>query len=172
LQTAPPIAIADEYTPLTGNGHILLRYQPYMHNDFVHMGHMDFFHKDGIINVNPEHYYPSFIAKDVEELRENRNTRKMLRKYRIFDGPENEIIDDENTTWKIKSPKESDNDTISKKTKKSDEKSKKNDKSEKRNKQSEQDNKSQKSHTQTSEHSMVSPVNDNRKSPIMGREIA
>jgi len=38
--------------------------------------------------MNKEHYFPSFIAKDVNELRDNKNTRKQLRKYRIFAGPD------------------------------------------------------------------------------------
>jgi len=46
---------------------------------------MEFFHKDARLNINAEHYYPSFIARDVEELSQNANTRKALRQYKIFD---------------------------------------------------------------------------------------
>jgi len=52
--------------------------------EFIHMGKMEFYHKDEKLDINKEHYYPSFIAKNVDELRDNRNTRKMLKKYRIF----------------------------------------------------------------------------------------
>lgn len=36
------------------------------------------------MKINREHYFPSFIALNVDELRDNKNTRKTLKKYKIF----------------------------------------------------------------------------------------
>lgn len=50
---------------------------------------MDFFRQDAQLEINPEHYEPSFIAKDVDELSRNAGTRQALRQYKILeDGPE------------------------------------------------------------------------------------
>ena len=55
----------------------------------MHMKHMDFYHKEQKIEMNKEHYYPSFLAKDVDELRANPNTRKALKKFKIFEAAPN-----------------------------------------------------------------------------------
>ena len=87
----------DQAAPLTGNAHILLQYEPVLavrpagasHLNFVRMRQMDFFRQDAQLQINPEHYEPSFIAKDVDELSRNAGTRQALRQYKILeDGPE------------------------------------------------------------------------------------
>ena len=81
--------------PLTGNGHILLSHEaPYLskkpNTDYVHMGRVDFIHNGRKLPIGREHYWPSFVARDVNELRENTNTRKALREHRIFGDPDND----------------------------------------------------------------------------------
>ena len=84
----PNVIHQPKQTPITGRGHILMQYEPYMEKkknfEFIHMGNMQFYHKDERMDINKEHYYPSFIALNVDELRDNRNTKKMLKNYRIF----------------------------------------------------------------------------------------
>ena len=59
--------------------------------DYVHTKNMKFYKRDRKLMVNKEHYEPTFNASGVDELRENPNTRKMLKEYRIFDqGPDDE----------------------------------------------------------------------------------
>lgn len=53
--------------------------------DYVQMKDMRFYKRDRKLHVNPEHYQPTFIASGVDELRDQPNTRKMLKRYRIFD---------------------------------------------------------------------------------------
>lgn len=53
----------------------------------LHLGEKIRYYKGGEkMDINDQHYKPSFIAKDVEELRENPRTRKVLRKHNIFRG--------------------------------------------------------------------------------------
>lgn len=35
------------------------------------------------MELNPEHFYPSFIAKDVNELRDIRGLRQTMKNFRI-----------------------------------------------------------------------------------------
>mmetsp|Transcript_6174 Transcript_6174/g.9972 ORF Transcript_6174/g.9972 Transcript_6174/m.9972 type:complete len:195 (-) Transcript_6174:1088-1672(-) len=105
-----------KHTPITGRGHILMQYEPYLEKrldfEFVHMGNMEFYHRDEKLKINKEHYYPSFIAKNVDELRDNRNTRKMLKKYRIF----SEYKEDDNEEDAKNSAGGGSQDSISKKS--------------------------------------------------------
>ena len=53
--------------------------------DYVRMERMRFYKGDRKLRVNEEHYQPTFIASGVDELRDQKNTRRMLKDYRIFD---------------------------------------------------------------------------------------
>jgi hypothetical protein len=55
------------------------------------MKEMEFYHKDEKVIMDTKHYHPSFLAKNVEELRNDPNTRKELKRFRIF---ENVDVDD------------------------------------------------------------------------------
>ena len=86
----------------------MLRYEPYIDIDdetpnqyFIHMGQTKFYHmnhdyeQEGAeMEINEEHYNPSFIARDVDELRENKNTLKLLRKFRIINK-----VEEAKTNW-------------------------------------------------------------------------
>ena len=40
----------------------------------MRVGRLDFIHKNNPIKVNEDHYFPIFIAKNVDELRERKDT--------------------------------------------------------------------------------------------------
>ena len=42
--------------------------------NLLKVGELGFIHKEKKINVQKEHYYPIFIAKNVNELRDRRDT--------------------------------------------------------------------------------------------------
>ena len=46
------------------------------------MDKMGFHHKESMLDINKEHYFPSFIAKEIQELRAQKDTRKKLREYK------------------------------------------------------------------------------------------
>ena len=50
----------DNLTPLTGNTHILMRYEPKLEKrpniSYVHMDKMKFYHDNHKIHINQEHY--------------------------------------------------------------------------------------------------------------------
>ena len=75
--------------PITGSGHILLQYEPQLHIekgfDYLHMKNMNFYQHNKKIELNKEHHQPIFIAQGVDELRANRNTRKVLKEFKIFE---------------------------------------------------------------------------------------
>lgn len=52
------------------------------------MGNIKYIHMDKQLKVERRHYWPIFLAKDAEDLREQKNTRKILREYAIFDDEE------------------------------------------------------------------------------------
>ena len=52
----------------------------------MRMKGMEFYHKDEKVKMNDAHYHPSFLAKDVGELRDDPNTRKELKNFRIFEN--------------------------------------------------------------------------------------
>jgi hypothetical protein len=86
-------------SPMTGNTHILMQMDPYINQkirpadqqnkkpssdeySYLHMGEkVRFFKGYNELQIKEEHYQQCFIAKDVEELRQNPNTRKELQKY-------------------------------------------------------------------------------------------
>ena len=104
-------------TPVTGNTHILLVLDPYVsepdgiqrqaskpyqvkaggvraERGQLHMGErVRYFKGNHELKINDLHYQPCFIAKDVEELRQNPHTRRALKKYKIFEGAEEEEKD-------------------------------------------------------------------------------
>lgn len=41
----------------------------------LRMQQMSFYHKQNLMGINKEHYYPSFIATRIDELRAQRATR-------------------------------------------------------------------------------------------------
>ena len=53
--------------------------------DYVQMAKMRFYKRDRKLHINPEHHQPTFIASGVDELRDQKNTCKILKEYRIFD---------------------------------------------------------------------------------------
>lgn len=65
--------------PVTGNTHILLQYSPKVKPrkrlQMLRMQQMSFYHKQNLMGINKEHYYPSFIATRIDELRAQRATR-------------------------------------------------------------------------------------------------
>jgi hypothetical protein len=75
--------------PVTGSAHILLQYEPYLSindkYDYLTMKRMEFIKNNQIILLNDEHHRPIFIAKGVDELRKNKNTRRVLKEFRIFE---------------------------------------------------------------------------------------
>lgn len=65
-------------SPLTGNQHITLKYLPRLDNvqnkkniklNIIKTGLIHYIHGNKRLEINDEHHYPAFIAKDVEELR-------------------------------------------------------------------------------------------------------
>ena len=82
----PKVIMNPKRTPITGGGHILLEYDPHMAEvDYIRMNDMKFYKGDKKLHINKEHYQPTFIASGVDELREQKNTRKILKKFRIFE---------------------------------------------------------------------------------------
>ena len=49
---------------------------------------MEFIHNGKLLNINKEHYDPSFIARDVDELGENKDARLALRKLNLMAADE------------------------------------------------------------------------------------
>lgn len=56
-------------TPVSNNSHILLSFNPIFKQKrkfhILRMEKMGFHHKDSKLEINKEHYYPSFIAKEI-----------------------------------------------------------------------------------------------------------
>ena len=52
------------------------------------MGKVDYYQNGRQLEVEEKHYYPIFLAKDAEGLREQPDTRKILRKYEHLEEPE------------------------------------------------------------------------------------
>ena len=87
--------VPNKKTPL-GRGHILVQYEPFKQEDAI--PYFDFLHKTGKrefyqdgerIVLDNEHYFPTFIAKRHEELRDDPNgehplARKTLKQFNIF----------------------------------------------------------------------------------------
>jgi hypothetical protein len=59
--------------------HILLDHDPIN-------GRLGFIHHDRPIELDESHYQPTFIAKDIEEIRNNPETRKVLKQFKLFTG--------------------------------------------------------------------------------------
>ena len=111
IRVVPGPAENNHQTPVTGMRHILVTYQPKLEkkkpaasdpfgkqHDFLHMKQMQFYLGSKRLDVGEKHYYPSFIAEDVEELAENPNARKALRQYKIFKGEDEEPDDEDDLT--------------------------------------------------------------------------
>ena len=47
---------------------------------------MDFFQKGQQIEFDNKHFEPTFIAKDIEEIRNNVEQRKVLKQFKLFTG--------------------------------------------------------------------------------------
>jgi hypothetical protein len=63
--------------------------------NLLKVGELGFFHNDKQIVVEEAHYYPIFIAKNVDELRGRPDTQKILRKFKIFGTEEDNIKDEQ-----------------------------------------------------------------------------
>ena len=49
-------------------------------------GRLGFSYKEQQIELDESHYQPTFIAKDIEEIRNNPETRKVLKQFHLFTG--------------------------------------------------------------------------------------
>jgi len=84
--------------PLTGNGHILLHYEPELIKrrnyptieNYVKMKRMEFNRNGTKLDINDGHYQPSFIAANVDELSKNDDARKALRELKLLTVNEEE----------------------------------------------------------------------------------
>ena len=73
------------------------------------MHDMAFVKNNKIIPLNAEHHQPIFIASGVEELRKNKNTRRVLKQFRIFEkcpDDEEEFVKMENDLAYVPEKKE------------------------------------------------------------------
>jgi len=97
-------------TPVTQNTHILLQYQPYVKKrqqfHILRMDNMEFCHKHRLLDLNKDHpeykkhYHPSFIAQSIDQLREQKDTRKKLREYNVCDDGQEDVDSDQETEEK------------------------------------------------------------------------
>ena len=54
------------------------------HGHIVRMGKREYYTNDHRIPTNKEHYFPTFLAKDREELGANQAARRALKEYSIM----------------------------------------------------------------------------------------
>ena len=62
------------------------------------MEQMSFYHKQSLMKIKKEHYEPSFIATTIEELKAQKQTRQLLKDYKVcnyFEGNEDDDEDDQ-----------------------------------------------------------------------------
>ena len=49
-------------------------------------GRLGFSYNNEQIEMDESHYHPTFIARDIEEIRNNPETRKVLRQFQLLSG--------------------------------------------------------------------------------------
>eukprot|EP00347_Sterkiella_histriomuscorum_P023962 403332781 len=73
------IANGTNFSKIPQKSHFILEHDPVN-------GRLGFSYNNKEIELDESHYHPTFIAKDIEEIRNNPETRKILKQFQLFTG--------------------------------------------------------------------------------------